>query len=64
MIVLAVKLSVDPSHTGVLLPAVGAGGVLVTVTETEPGLLVHPANVAVTEYIPASKVVALTTLGF
>ena len=37
--VLAVKLSVDPAHTGPLLPAVGALGIALTVTVALPDAL-------------------------
>jgi hypothetical protein len=47
--VLAVRLNVNPEHTGVLLPRVGAdGGGLIT-TEAVPATLVQPRVVAVTE---------------
>jgi hypothetical protein len=45
----AVRLSVEPSQIGPLLPAVGAGGVVFTITFIVPAALVHPPIVAVTE---------------
>ena len=45
---LAVRFNVCPTHTGELLPAVGAIGAAVTVTETVPPGPVHPFTVAVT----------------
>lgn len=45
----AVRFSVDPSHTGELLPAVGAAGVGFTTTLTVPAKLVQPFTVTVRE---------------
>ena len=47
--VLAVKLKVDPTHIGLLLPADGAAGIGLIVTAVVPAGPVHPATVAVTE---------------
>ena len=48
--VLAVRLNVDPIQSGPLLPATGAAGVGLTITEVVPTALVaHPGTVAVTE---------------
>jgi len=58
------KLSVVPEHTGLLLESEGAAGVGLTVTLTVPALPVHPATVAVTEYVPDAAVVAPAMLGF
>jgi hypothetical protein len=63
-IVLAVKLSVLPAQIGELLAAVGAPGMGFTVTATVPAGPVHPATVAVTEYVPVAAVVAEAMLGF
>ena len=63
-IVLAVKLSVCPEHTGELLPAVGAEGGGATITEVIPAGPRHPFTVAVTEYVPASTRVTLLMTGF
>jgi len=63
-IVLAVSDNELPVHTGELELAVGAEGVWLTVTETEPALPVHPLTVADTEYEPASDVEALVIEGF
>jgi len=64
--VLAVKLKSPPRHTGELLPAVGAEGVWLMVTETVPaGVLTHPfAPIAVTEYVPDAEVVTPEMVGF
>ena len=62
--VLAVKLKVDPTHMGLLLPAVGATGGGLIITFTVPAEPVHPATVAVTEYVPAFAVVTLPIVGF
>ena len=45
----AVNVSVDPAQTGLLLEAVGAAGVVLTVTATVPARLVQPPTVTVTE---------------
>ena len=63
-ITLAVKFKVFPSQIGELLPAVGAKGVEVTVTEVVPIKLVQPATVAVTLYVPDASTVAPAMLGF
>lgn len=62
--VLALKLSVPPVHIGVLLPAVGATGVGLTVTVTVPAAEVHPLNVAVTLYSPLAATDAFGIVGF
>jgi hypothetical protein len=46
---LAVRFNVDPAHTGLLLPAVGAVGTGFTVTDTVPAALGHPPTVTTTE---------------
>ena len=48
-VLLAVKLRVFPEHTGVLLPATGAAGIGLIVTDVVPAGLVHDPVVAVTE---------------
>ena len=48
-IVLAVKVNVVPTQTGLLLPAVGAAGIGFTVTLVVPAEPVQPDVVAVTE---------------
>jgi hypothetical protein len=63
-IVPAVKLKVEPTQMGVLLPPVGAEGVERIVTEVVPAVPVHPKIVAVTEYVPDAAVVAAPMLGF
>ena len=63
-IVLALSVSVDPTHIGELLVAAGAAGVVFTVTAVVPADPVHPATVAVTEYVPAAAVVTDDMLGF
>jgi hypothetical protein len=61
---LAVRLSVDPEHTGELLPAVGATGIGFTTTAVVLTLLVQPLRVAVTLYVPAFAEVAFAMDGF
>jgi len=63
-ILLAVKFKVLPAQIGELLPAVGAAGIALTVTVTVPAGPVHPATVAVTEYVPVAAVVAFAMEGF
>ena len=48
-VLVAVRESVAPTQTGVLLDAVGAAGVRFTVTDVVPAVLVHPDVVVVTE---------------
>jgi len=62
--VLAVKLSVEPSQIGLLLLAVGAVGIGLTVTAVVPAALVQPLTVTVTEYVPLAAVVAPEIEGF
>ena len=64
--VLAVKFKVDPAHIAPLLPAVGALGIVLTVTDV-PALaeLEHPLTVDTTVYTPLSvtfNVVAVAPL--
>ena len=61
---LAVRLSVDPAQIGELLDAVGAAGIGLTVTAVVAFVLVHPATVTFTEYVPVAAVVAAAILGF
>jgi len=63
-IVLAVRFIVPPSHTGLLLPAVGAAGIEFTTTTVVPAGPVHPFTVAVTLYVPAIAVDALGIEGY
>lgn len=64
-IVLAVRLMGVPRQTGELLPAAGAEGVSLIVTETVPGALGgHPPTTALTEYVPLAAVVTETIFGF
>jgi hypothetical protein len=49
-----VRFNAEPVQTGLLLPAVGAGGGGLTITAVVPAALVHPPRVTVTEYVPAS----------
>jgi hypothetical protein len=63
-ILLAVKFSVEPAQIGELLEAVGGAGVGLTVTTVVPALPVHPATVAVTEYVPLAATVAFAMEGF
>ena len=60
----AVKLKVEPAHTGPLLPAVGAEGLAFTVAAVVPAEDVQPLTVAVTLYVPVADVVALEIVGF
>ena len=62
--VVAVKLMVDPAHTGLLLPAVGVAGIALTITEVVPAILGHPEIVAVTLYVPAIAAVEPLIVGF
>lgn len=61
---LAFRLSVLPSQIGLLLEAVGAAGVGLTVTETVPALLVQPRTVTVSEYVPFAASVTFAIFGF
>ena len=62
---LAVSERALPTHNGPLFPAVGAAGMVLTVTVDVPAGLVHTFIVAVKEYVPAINVVALAlTVGF
>jgi len=66
-IVFDVKLIVLPVQTGVLLPAVGAVGVVFTTNVAlAPAILVQPEAVfvTVTLYVPAIAAVAPVILGF
>lgn len=64
LIVLAVSVIVFPEHKGGILPAVGADGIGLTVTEVVPAVLVQPETVAVTEYVPLAAVVAEAIVAF
>jgi hypothetical protein len=55
---------VAPSQYGPPLEAVGVAGVGLTATLVVPAAEVQPATVTVTEYVPASAVVALARVGF
>ena len=61
---LAVNDNVFPEHTALLLPAAGAPGGGLTVTEAVPAAPVHPFSVAVTEYVPALTMPAEGITGF
>ena len=61
---MADRLSVWPVHNGELLVKVGDAGFANTLTLVVPAGPVHPAMVAVTEYIPVASVLALVILGF
>ena len=60
----AVKNMVSPTQTGLLLPAIGAGGVANTITTKESAVLVHPLAVSDNVYNPESATVALGIVGF
>src|SRR5205085_260249 len=55
---------VAPSQYGPPLVAVGVAGVALTTTFVVPAAEVQPLTVIVTEYVPASAVVALERVGF
>ena len=55
---------VAPSQYGPPLEAVGVAGVALTTTFVVPAAEVQPLTVTVTEYVPASAVVALERVGF
>src|SRR6476619_7744433 len=55
---------VAPAQYGPPLVAVGVAGVALTTTFVVPAGEVQPFTVTVTEYVPASAVVALTRVGF
>ena len=55
---------VAPSQYGPPLVAVGVAGVALTTTFVVPAAEVQPLTVMVTEYVPASAVVALERVGF
>src|SRR6185503_17470063 len=55
---------VVPSQYGPPLLAVGVAGIALTTTFVVPAADVQPLTVIVTEYVPASTVVALERVGF
>ena len=55
---------VEPAQYGPPFEAVGVAGVALTTTEVEPAAEVQPDTVMVTEYVPASAIVALERVGF
>ena len=55
---------VAPAQYGPPFEAVGVAGVALTTTEVEPAAEVQPLTVTVTEYVPASAVVAFVRVGF
>jgi len=55
---------VAPSQYGPPFEAVGVAGVALTTTLVVPAAEVQPFTVTVTEYVPASAVVALERVGF
>ena len=55
---------IAPAQYGPPFEAVGVAGVWLTTTEVEPAAEVQPLTVTVTEYVPASAVVALERVGF
>lgn len=61
---LAVKLRAEPAQMGLLLLAVGAEGIGLTVTLVVPAVLGQPLTVAVTEYVPLAATVAPAIDGF
>ena len=61
---LANKFKLVPTHKGPLLVGVGETGIGFTVNVVVPADPVHPATVAVTEYVPAPAKVIPDTMGF
>lgn len=59
-----VSVMVLPTQTGELEAAVGVAGIGLITTVTVPAVLVHPATVTVTEYVPEAAVVTLVMEGF
>jgi hypothetical protein len=55
---------VAPSQYGPPFDAVGVAGIGLTTTVVLPAAEVQPDSVTVTEYVPASAVVALARVGF
>src|SRR5437762_12086396 len=55
---------VAPSQYGPPLVAVGVAGIVLTTTFVVPAADVQPFTVIVTEYVPASAVVAFVRVGF
>src|SRR5205823_11179297 len=55
---------VAPSQYGPVFDAVGVAGVALTTTFVVPAADVQPLTVIVTEYVPASAVVAFERVGF
>ena len=55
---------VAPSQYGPPFDAVGVAGIGFTTTSVVPAADVHPLTVIVTEYVPASAVVAFVRVGF
>jgi hypothetical protein len=55
---------VPPTQYGPVFNAVGVAGTGLTTTLVVPAAEVQPATVTVTEYVPASAVVALARVGF
>src|SRR5204863_284846 len=55
---------VAPSQYGPPLVGAGVAGVALTTTFVVPAAEVHPLTVTVTEYVPASAVVAFARVGF
>ena len=58
------KFSVVPSHTGLLLVAIGEDGVGFTTTGVVAGALGQPFTVAITLYVPDAAVVTFVSTGF
>ena len=58
------RLIVAPSQYGPALLAIGVAGVALTTTFVVPAADAHPLTVIVTEYVPASAVVAFARVGF
>lgn len=59
-----VKLIVEPTQSGELLPTVGVAGTAFTTTVVVPAKLTHPPTVTVTLYVPAIASVEAGRVGF
>jgi hypothetical protein len=55
---------IAPAQYGPALLAVGVAGIALTTTFVVPAAEVQPFTVIVTEYVPASAIVALARVGF
>ena len=58
------RAMVEAAQYGPPFEAVGVAGVALTTTEVKPAAEVQPDTVMVTEYVPASAIVAVERVGF